>query len=60
MLFSDWLVAQQILDVLKWDMRVNVKLFRNRDKPKLNNYNFLGETGLTFGCDRFISSPTGR
>ena len=28
-------------------MRVNVKLLRNCNKPKRQNYTFLGETGLT-------------
>ena len=41
-------------------MNVNVKLLRNRDKPKEKKLLILGETGLKFGCDRPISSPTGR
>ena len=48
------------LHVLKLDMNVNVKLLRNRDKPKDRKLLCAGWTGLTFGCDRFISSPTGR
>ena len=34
-----------------------MKMHRNRDKPKEKSWE---DTGLTFGCDRFISSPTGR
>ena len=44
-----FLIGQQVLHVL-----------RNCDKLKDKNYICWKEIGLTFGCDRFISSPTGR
>ena len=40
-------------------MKVNVKFFGNCDKPKEKNV-FLGETDLTFGYNKLISSPTDR
>ena len=42
---SDWLIGQQILHVLKHNMNVNVKLLKNRDKPKDQNYYFFGGGG---------------
>ena len=35
-----------------------MKVLRNHIKPKEKSV-FSGETDLTFGCDRFISSPVG-
>ena len=40
-LFSDWLIAQQILHVLKLHMKITVKLYRNCDKPKEKNWGIL-------------------
>ena len=45
----DWLIAQQMLHVLREDVKVNVNLPKCRVKPKEKRYESSGEIDLTLG-----------